>query len=216
MVLNNIAEMADETQTLTKMQTLLEQNGKPCCINLITDGDNKFLRKLERKERKQAEKEAEGENEAASNAGAGAEGEQDEEAKSGEEHKKQESDSDSDEIGVLISRQEEQARKKEQEVAERKLIEEEARRDREDTERKEAAKLEKIRETERDLLDKRSQPIRQYLMDNVVPHLTEGLINLCKDVPDDPTDFLANFLLDRADKLDEDHIKQKEEEARLK
>lgn len=96
------------------------------------------------------------------------------------------------------------------------MIEEEARRDREDTERKEAAKLEKIRETERDLLDKRSQPIRQYLMDNVVPHLTEGLINLCKDVPDDPTDFLANFLLDRADKLDEDHIKQKEEEARLK
>ena len=95
------------------------------------------------------------------------------------------------------------------------MIEEEARRDREDTERKEAAKLEKIRETERDLLDKRSQPIRQYLMDNVVPHLTEGLINLCKDVPDDPTDFLANFLLDRADKLDEDHIKQKEEEARL-
>ena len=96
------------------------------------------------------------------------------------------------------------------------MIEEEARRDREDTERKEAAKLEKIRETERDLLDKRSQPIRQYLMDNVVPHLTEGLINLCKDVPDDPTDFLANFLLYRADKLDEDHIKQKEEEARLK
>ena len=52
MVLNDIAEMANETQTLTKIQTLLEQNGKPCCINLITDGDNKFLRKLERKERK--------------------------------------------------------------------------------------------------------------------------------------------------------------------
>lgn len=40
------------------------------------------------------------------------------------------------------------------------MIEEEARKDREDIERKEAAKLEKIRETERDLLDKRSQPIR--------------------------------------------------------
>lgn len=53
-------------------------------------------------------------------------------------------------------------------------------------------------------------------MDNVVPHLTEGLIKLCKDVPKDPTDFLANFLLDRADLLDEQYIKEKEEEARKK
>lgn len=66
------------------------------------------------------------------------------------------------------------------------------------------------------MLDLRSQPIRQYLMDNVVPHLTEGLIDLCKTVPDDPTDFLANFLLERADALDEKLIKEKEEAARKK
>lgn len=48
-------------------------------------------------------------------------------------------------------------------------------------------------------------------MDTVVPHLTEGLIELCKVVPDDPTDYLANFLLDRADQLDELLIKQHQE-----
>ena len=79
-----------------------------------------------------------------------------------------------------------------------------------------AAKMEKIKQQERDLLDTRSQPIRQYLMDNVVPHLTEGLIDLCKRVPEDPIDYLSNFLLERADALDEAILKQREEEQRAK
>jgi hypothetical protein len=53
-------------------------------------------------------------------------------------------------------------------------------------------------------------------MDTVVPHLTEGLIELCKIVPEDPTDYLANFLLDRADQLDELLIKQHQEEIRAR
>jgi protein tyrosine/serine phosphatase len=32
-------------------------------------------------------------------------------------------------------------------------------------------------------------------MDNLVPHLTQGLIDLCKKVPADPVDALADFLL---------------------
>jgi len=28
------------------MKKLAERNGKPCCINLITEADNKFLKKL--------------------------------------------------------------------------------------------------------------------------------------------------------------------------
>lgn len=79
-----------------------------------------------------------------------------------------------------------------------------------------ALKLEEIRRQERDLLDLRSQPIRQYLMDNVVPHLTEGLIELCKTVPEDAIDHLANFLLERADLIDEQYIKKRELEYRLK
>ena len=53
-------------------------------------------------------------------------------------------------------------------------------------------------------------------MDKVVPHLTEGLINLCKDIPDDPTDFLANFLLKKADEIEEEIIRQRDEEFRKK
>ena len=75
---------------------------------------------------------------------------------------------------------------------------------------KQKAKMEKLREQERDLLDKRSQPIRQYLMDNVVPHLTEGLIDLCKTIPDDPVDYLSNFLLKKADEIDEQAMRDKE------
>ena len=66
------------------------------------------------------------------------------------------------------------------------------------------------------MLDSRSQPIRQYLMDTVVPHLTEGLIQLCKVIPEDPTDYLANFLLERADKLDEELMKKRDEELKAK
>jgi hypothetical protein len=51
-------------------------------------------------------------------------------------------------------------------------------------------------------------------MDNVVPHLTEGLIELCKKVPEDSIDYLANFLLERADFLDEQLIKKREEEIK--
>jgi len=83
-------------------------------------------------------------------------------------------------------------------------------------EKKQAAKLEKLRDQERDLLDQRSQPIRQYLMDNVVPHLTEGLIDLCKTIPEDPVDYLSNFLLKKADEIDQSIIKEREEAAAAK
>jgi len=53
-------------------------------------------------------------------------------------------------------------------------------------------------------------------MDNVVPHLTEGLINLCKDIPNDPVDFLAEYLLQRADEIDKKIIKEREEAALAK
>lgn len=38
----------DTDLTLNNMRQLLEQNGKPCCLNLITDADNKFLRNIDR------------------------------------------------------------------------------------------------------------------------------------------------------------------------
>ena len=40
-------------EQIAKMRELIEQKGKPCCINMISDEDRKFLSDLE----KQAQKE---------------------------------------------------------------------------------------------------------------------------------------------------------------
>jgi len=77
-------------------------------------------------------------------------------------------------------------------------------------EAKAKTRLDKIKEQERELLDTRSQPIRQYLMDNVVPLLTEGLIKICKEMPDKPTGTLADYLIQRCDEIE---AEEKEEEV---
>ena len=59
-------------------------------------------------------------------------------------------------------------------------------------------RLDQIKEQERDILDTKSQPIRQYLMDNLVPILTDGLIEVCKRIPEDPVDFLSEYLFKRS------------------
>ena len=45
-----------------------------------------------------------------------------------------------------------------------------------------------------ELLEVRSIPLRNYLMQNVIPTLTEGLIEVCKLKPEDPVDYLAEWL----------------------
>mmetsp|Transcript_25469 Transcript_25469/g.39255 ORF Transcript_25469/g.39255 Transcript_25469/m.39255 type:complete len:130 (-) Transcript_25469:47-436(-) len=55
-----------------------------------------------------------------------------------------------------------------------------------------------IREDQKEQLDQKSQPIRQYLMDNLVPILTDGLIEICKVQPNDPVDSLAEYLFKRS------------------
>ncbi|CAI2387186.1 unnamed protein product [Moneuplotes crassus] len=75
-------------------------------------------------------------------------------------------------------------------------------------EEKAKTRLERIKEQERELLDARSQPIRQYLMDKVVPFLTEGLIKICKEMPEKPTGELADFLMKRCDERDREEREQ--------
>lgn len=58
----------------------------------------------------------------------------------------------------------------------------------------EETRQEQLRAQEREILDTRSQPLRQYLADNVVPYLTEGLIEICREIPKDPVAFLADYL----------------------
>ncbi|XP_062863053.1 adenylate kinase 7 [Trichomycterus rosablanca] len=48
---------------------------------------------------------------------------------------------------------------------------------------------------EEELLEAQSVPLRHYLMTDVMPTLTQGLIECCRLRPEDPVDFLAEYLI---------------------
>ena len=103
------------------MKETLEQNGKPSAINLITESDNKFLKNLERQARKEALAAADREKigSAGDEAASGKDLEQtnmteeEKAAKEAELKKAEESESDDDEVGKLIEKEEEEAKRAE-------------------------------------------------------------------------------------------------------
>lgn len=52
-------------------------------------------------------------------------------------------------------------------------------------------RMTKLADEERDALNTKSIALRNYLNENVIPTLTEGLIETCKVLPEDPIDFLS-------------------------
>ncbi|OXB78972.1 UNVERIFIED_CONTAM: hypothetical protein H355_004515, partial [Colinus virginianus] len=54
--------------------------------------------------------------------------------------------------------------------------------------------LEEVKKEEQELLEAQSAPLRNYLMRHVMPTLMQGLNECCKIRPDDPVDFLAEYL----------------------
>lgn len=52
---------------------------------------------------------------------------------------------------------------------------------------------------EKDRLDIRSQPLRQYMSDNIMPILTEALIKISSELPVDPLEYLATYLEENED-----------------
>jgi len=40
--------------------------------------------------------------------------------------------------------------------------------------------------------------LRNYLLDNVVPILSQGILEVCQKLPDDPVDYLAEFLFEKS------------------
>lgn len=66
-------------------------------------------------------------------------------------------------------------------------------------------KMKQIREQEKENIEAKSQALRSYLIDNVVPHLTEALIETCKQMPEDPVDYLADILFKEA-KIGRAHV----------
>ena len=59
---------------------------------------------------------------------------------------------------------------------------------------KAAARQRAIKAHETEVLEARSLPLRNFLMANVMPSLTEGLLDVVQQQPDDPVDHLAEFL----------------------
>ncbi|EDV29925.1 uncharacterized protein TRIADDRAFT_18926 [Trichoplax adhaerens] len=55
---------------------------------------------------------------------------------------------------------------------------------------------------EKEALDDRSLPIKRYLMRHVLPTLTQGLIECCRHRPDDPIDYLAEFIFKNNPEID--------------
>lgn len=48
------------------------------------------------------------------------------------------------------------------------------------------------------MLEIKSSNSRTYIRDRMIPILTEGLIEVCKKIPEDPVDFLAEYLFKRS------------------
>ncbi|KAG7226212.1 hypothetical protein INR49_002906 [Caranx melampygus] len=55
-------------------------------------------------------------------------------------------------------------------------------------------RLDEVRQQEQELLEAQSVPMRSYLLEHIMPTLTQGLLECCRAQPQDPVDFLAEYL----------------------
>ena len=58
------------------------------------------------------------------------------------------------------------------------------------------SRLNELKEKEKILLEKKSEVMRRYLNEKIMPLLAKGILNICENVPEDPVEALANFILD--------------------
>jgi len=72
-------------------------------------------------------------------------------------------------------------------------------------EAQESRRAGEVTQQEHELIEVRSLPLRNYLMQNVIPTLTEGLIEMCKLHPEDPVDYLAEYLF-KSTPVEDDHF----------
>ncbi|NWR15300.1 KAD7 kinase, partial [Emberiza fucata] len=85
--------------------------------------------------------------------------------------------------------------------------EQERKEDKEREERKERweewnKQQEEVKKQEQELLEAQSIPLRNYLMKNVMPTLMQGINECCRIRPDDPVNFLAEYLFKNSPDID--------------
>jgi len=81
-----------------------------------------------------------------------------------------------------------------EEREERERFQQDDARDRQRKQEEWTKKLEQIKHEEYEMLDAQGTPLRNYIMSNVMPTLTKALIECCQTRPDDPVDFVAEYL----------------------
>ncbi|XP_062378843.1 adenylate kinase 7 isoform X2 [Sardina pilchardus] len=91
-------------------------------------------------------------------------------------------------------RTEAKLKKEVEEAAEKERLEAEEAVQREARWEEWSRQLEEVKRQENELLDAQSVPLRGYLAQHVMPTLTHGLIECCRNRPADPVDFLAEYL----------------------
>jgi len=79
--------------------------------------------------------------------------------------------------------------------------------------KEEEDRLEAIKKEEFVRLEKHSEPLRQYLMSFVVPTLTTGLVDVCRETPEDPIAYLADYLSIYSAQLVESRRRRRQQQA---
>ncbi|KAF7279053.1 hypothetical protein GWI33_007688 [Rhynchophorus ferrugineus] len=79
-------------------------------------------------------------------------------------------------------------------LIEKQLAEEAAQKEYEDKMEEWTATLEKLQREEEKIISAETEPLRSYLMKFIFPTLTQGLSLVAKIRPDDPVDYLAEYL----------------------
>ena len=55
-------------------------------------------------------------------------------------------------------------------------------------------KINETKEREMILLEKKTEVLRRYLSENIIPVLSKGILNICQNLPEDPVESLAKYL----------------------
>ncbi|CDW80676.1 dpy-30 motif family protein [Stylonychia lemnae] len=183
-----------EDSLTNEMSKLIEKDGKPCCLNLINEKDLQYLK---RKEKKKKRKQLENDGKL-------------------EELEEEKSEEELDLLTQNMKKEEQEMMQREQEEKQRQEQMRQERQQQKQVRLKEQEQVQQARLNEIDVLDKRTLPIRQYLMDNIVSHVMQGLVELCHKVPVDPVDFLADYLLLKADEIDQQRLIEREADVQTK
>ena len=99
----------------------------------------------------------------------------------------------------------EDSEKQEEKKEKENLIEESKEKEKEIIKSKEEIEKENVFK----LLEKKSEVLRRYLSENVLPLLSLGILQVATERPDDPVEALADFLLDKTLEMEKEEDKKK-------